>query len=209
VIDPILLERFNAQFDDLIVVAKESNGRLIKEPPDELFSKYLNVFIKSYLVSACSILEAFIQDLAFGYVEIIRARVISSNLPHNIVLWSASKDGNESAMALKAFELSKGKKDISDMVSGNYHKTLKAFARIGVGLDADPAIQSFKDIISSTVAKRNKIVHHNDDASDLSLTDIVNTTETFKAYAECLFRVVCASPHIIASPADTEVAEVN
>lgn len=87
--DPSLIDRFYQQFDDLAAVATESNLRVISEVPDPLFSKYVNVFTKSYLVSACSILEAFIQDLAYSYLLVIQARVEASNLPRNLVLWQA------------------------------------------------------------------------------------------------------------------------
>lgn len=63
-------------------------------------------------------------------------------------------------------------------------------------MDDNTDFVSFKDYISSTIEKRNKIVHHNDDASDLSLTDVIVTIQKFKIYSGVLFGAVCADPHL-------------
>lgn len=203
-IDTDILESFHSQFDELIAVSRQSNARLLFEPPDELFFNHQNVFIKAYLVSACSILEAFIQDLAYEYLKTIQMRVEETNLPHNVILWSTSigKDDEKlkKRQKFEPFKITKNKKSISDMVSGNYHKTMETFKVIGIDLSCDVSVSNHKDFISTTIDKRNQIVHHNDDASDLSLTDIATTIEHFKEYASELHRVVCSSPHLPPPP---------
>lgn len=85
-IDTTLLSNFVGQFENLKKVVIESSARSMKDPPDSLFYEHQNVFIKSYLVSACSMLEAFIQDLAAAYVDRLQERINSANLPFNLVV---------------------------------------------------------------------------------------------------------------------------
>ncbi|WP_157864190.1 HEPN domain-containing protein [Gluconacetobacter diazotrophicus] len=84
---------------------------------------------------------------------------------------------------------------IEDMISPNYWKTMKAFDRVGINLQGS-SVEQFKDEITTTVLKRNRIVHHNDEASDISFGDVVNKIDLFKKYCQCLFFVVSANTHI-------------
>lgn len=192
-IDDALLTKFLGQFSNLKQVVAESSARSIKDPPDSLFYDHQNVFIKSYLVSACSMLEAFIQDLASAYVDKLQAKINSANLPFNLVVWIAEHE--KATLEFKAFEAKKSKKDISDLISPNYWKTMQAFKRVGIDLSASD-LSNYRDFITTTVEKRNKIVHHNDDALDLSFSDVVATIDNFREYVECLFNAVCADPHL-------------
>lgn len=158
-----------------------------------MFYEHQNVFIKSYLVSACSILEAFIQDLAVGYVDQIQEKINAANLPLNLVTWFAEHE--KAKLEFKTFLARKTRKDISDMVSPNYWKTMQAFTRIGIDLSKSE-VASFKDVITSTIEKRNKIVHHNDDASDLSFVDVISTINVFEEYMNCIFSAVLNDPYI-------------
>lgn len=192
-IDGSLLIKFLGQFDNLKRVVAQSSARSIQDPPDGLFYENQNVFIKSYLVSACSILEAFIQDLAGAYVDKLQEKINSANLPFNLVAWIAEHE--KAKLEFKAFEAKKSKKDISDLVSPNYWKTMQAFNRIGIDLSTSE-ISKYKDFIASIVEKRNKIVHNNDDALDLSFSDIVAAIDQFESYTDCLFKAVCSDPHL-------------
>lgn len=197
-IDRRILDRFIEQFDGLDIVIKKSAARTISEPPDDLFLDNQNIFVKSYLVSACSILEAFIQELAMAYVDHIQDRINTANLPFNFVIWLAENEKTRSEF--KKFEGKKCKDDIEEMVSPNYWKTMKAFERVGIDLSGTE-ISIFKEDITTTVLKRNRIVHHNDEASDLSFGDISSTVNKFKAYCECLFTAVATNGHLVATAA--------
>lgn len=194
-ISPSILDRFSSQYDDLKTVVESSRSRVIAADPDPLFYDNQNVFVKAYLVSACSMLEAFIQDLAEAYMMEIQTRINNANLPYNFVAWLMSHD--KARLDYAKFEGKKTKKDISEMLSPNYHKTITAFERIGVRLTS-AEMSAYKDYISSTIDKRNKIVHHNDSASDLSFSDIITAIEEFRKYGEYLFRTVCSDPHVVA-----------
>lgn len=72
---------------------------------------------------------------------------------------------------------------------------MQAFNRIGIDLSTSE-ISKYKDFIASIVEKRNKIVHNNDDALDLSFSDIVAAIDQFESYTDCLFKAVCSDPHL-------------
>lgn len=117
----------------------------------------------------------------------------SANLPYNFVAWILSHE--KAKLSYKKLEANKGKKEISDMISPNYWKTMKAFERVGIDLSKSN-VSKYKDFIAATVEKRNKIVHHNDHASDVSFNDIVTAIDEFKSYTKCLFDAVSSDPHI-------------
>lgn len=192
-VDRQILERFVEQFDGLKSVIQMSAARTISDPPDTLFLENQNIFVKSYLVSACSMLEAFIQDLSMEYIAHIQDRINRANLPFNFVIWLAQNE--KPKPEFKKFEGTKSRKDIEDLISPDYWKTMKAFDRIGVDLSASN-VETFKDYITTIVLKRNRIVHHNDEASDLSFGDISTAVDQFKAYCECLFLAVSTNGHL-------------
>lgn len=78
-LDASSLASFQQQFNDLKKAVIEPNRRVVSVDSDELFSEYANVFIKSYIVSACSILEAFIQELAVSYVSVVQKNLDDAN----------------------------------------------------------------------------------------------------------------------------------
>lgn len=190
-----LLVKFADQFESLKRVVDESLERTAAAEPDPFFYDHQNVLIKSYLVSACSVLEAFIQDLLFAYLKEMQERLQLANLPHNFIVWEAGFE--KAKLDYRGFSGKKTKSDVSDMVSPNYWKTEKAFQRVGINLTGSGA-EEFKDFISSTITKRNNVVHHNDQASDLSFSDINNTIDHFKRYCDCLHKAVISSDHVAA-----------
>lgn len=188
-----LLENFIAQFDGLKAVVEESRVRVISDRPDPLFYDNQNVFIKSYLVSACSILEAFVQDLAYATVQLLDTRINEARIPWNYAVWVV---GNEKAkLKFDFLESKKTRKEISNLISPNFYKTLAAFEKIGIETGCDK-IHKHKDFVCSTVDKRNKVVHHNDDASDISFLDVVAIIDCFKEYATSLNEVVFQNPFL-------------
>ncbi len=192
-IDNQLVIGFTLQFENLKKVVTESSKRVISEPPDTLFVENQNVFIKSYLVSACSVLEAFIQDLATSCTLTLQHKINSLKIPYNFLTWITDHD--KAKAKFETFESTKTSKDISDLISPNYYKTISTFQRIGIDIN-NGTIASYKDYICAIVDKRNKIVHHNDVASDLSFADIITTIDTFILYIDALFKAVNFDPHL-------------
>lgn len=185
---------FFQQYERLKVVVLESNRRSLSDPPDELFQEHLNVFIKSYLVSSCSILEALLLEVANSYLDEMKESILRANIPNNIVQWSVLGDKCELG-EFSSFSVNKVKKDISDDLSANVGKTIKAFRRLGIDLASRGDFNSVKDFVASIVSKRNNIVHHNDDASDISLEDVANIIDQFRTYSEIIIDISFNCPH--------------
>jgi len=185
-----LLQSYIDQLNDLSAIVHESNARVLNVPPDALFNEYLNVFVKAYLVSACSILEAFVGDGAFSCLSSFKERVSAARIPHNLIEWEVIVDEKKKKDISGYFVIKKDRKAINENVSGNYYKTKEIFRKLGINLDSDETFKSFADSISATINKRNSIVHHNDDASDISLPDVLEKIIEFKAYISCIQRVV-------------------
>lgn len=187
---------FEAQLAALREVAEESNMRLFQDKPDPLFEEHANVFIKSYLVSACSVLEAFLQNEILYFVYEMKAKMQNANIPHNLTTWSAGAKNNHADRKFSSFEITLSDRELTERVSGNIDKTITAFSWVGVDLCSDVEFQDRKDFVSTRVTKRNAIIHDNDDASDLSFLDIIELVDEFSDYCRCVKRVVRNNSYI-------------
>ncbi|BFU63953.1 HEPN domain-containing protein [Rodentibacter abscessus] len=67
-------------------------------------------------------------------------------------------------------------------ISGNIKKTFNVFELLGVELANVVRDKPIKDQITAIVNKRNDIIHRNDDAIDISLSDISQYIETVDNY---------------------------
>lgn len=187
---------FEEQFAALREVVVESNRRTVREPADDLFFKNLNVFIKSYIVSACSILEVYIQEIAAAHFSNLCIKVQVANIPHNLIAWNAFGDTKAREFDYKPFEITVTETQLRELISGNFEKTVRAFKFVGVNLLGSEEFCRNKDFVASFVEKRNNIVHHNDAASDLSLMDVVNAIDVLVEYARTIRDVVDSSPFL-------------
>jgi hypothetical protein len=160
----------------------------------EFIRNNVNFFTKSFLITLCSLLETCIKDSIHSVAEEIDIRLSAAAIPSAIVEWKyrpkKKKDenpGESEAHNLEAglLKIRMSKKDVDDLVSGNVYKTKDTFLLVGVDLTSDKAEwNTRKEIIQSIVTKRNNIVHHNDDASDLSLGDIRGYIQKVEEYLD-------------------------
>jgi hypothetical protein len=138
-----------------------------------LITDNVNFFTKSFLISACAHLEMCIKELVFEISKDIDARLSSAAIPSSIVEWRLKKKSETSTAPKNLLSVNMTKKEIDDLVSGNVYRTKEAFALVGIDLAVQKIKwESWKDSIQAIVTRRNNIVHHNNDASDLSLGDI-------------------------------------
>lgn len=140
-----------------------------------LVTDNVNFFTKSFLISACAHLEMCIKEIVFELATDIDARLSMAAIPASIVEWRLTQkkrvETNSGGKPLLRVNMTK--KEVDDMVSGNVYRTKEALAIVGVELsDNKEQWESWKDSIQAIVTRRNNIVHHNDDASDLSMGDI-------------------------------------
>ena len=176
--------------DKLKTIVAESKQRVINDPPDHLFEVNQNFFVKAYLISLCTYLEAFLQDVATAHVECAKARIAAARVPHNMVRWSIHRDTKERDFTFTDFCLPLERSDIESELSGNPWKTIVLFKKIGINLPSDSNFDSIKQVVGSVVEKRNRIVHQNDDAADLSLDDIAGYADQFLAYMQAIHDLV-------------------
>ena len=189
-----VINRVSTQFACLREISISSHDRLARAD-DDLFRNHANVFVKSYIVSACTILECFLADLACEYVLAVEERVKHVHLPRNIVLWRVPAQIKPSEFRFEPFTLNIERKEIVNESSGNFYKTITLFNRLGIDLLSNNKIKLHKDFVASAIDKRNKIVHENDEALDITFLDVVEWINRFEAYAMDVFSCVNSSPY--------------
>ncbi|MCA6128690.1 HEPN domain-containing protein [Thalassolituus oleivorans] len=166
------LAQYTELFASLKCVIDISEQRVLADDPDVLFIDNVNFFVKSYLISVCSYLEAFLQDVAFKHSQAISKRVLSAQIPHNFLHWRLATGIKDKLLNYNDISLPVTKKDIANEISANPYRTLKLFQLLGVDLSKKEIFENNKDLINTIVTKRNNIIHHNDTAADVSFGDL-------------------------------------
>lgn len=178
--------RYERLYCSLKEIIKASENRVLSEEPDELFLVNVNFFVKSYLINICTYLESYLQDIAFMYASEIGARLKKAEIPNNFVRWQIVKEIKDKDLNFKNVDLSVDKKDITDNLSANPHKTIKMFQYLGIDLRSKEGFKNNKALVNSVVTKRNNIVHHNDKAMDVSFSDLLAYVEVFLIYMKSI-----------------------
>lgn len=173
-------------YRDLKEIIKASEDRVLMDKPDELFMVNTNFFVKAYLISLCTYLEAYLQDVAFMYANELNARIIQAEIPHNFVHWRIVKEVKEEKLDFKNITLEVEKKEISDNLSGNPYKTIKLFKYLGIDLLSTNDFKDNKDKVNSVVMTRNNIVHHNDKAINITFSDLITHIDVFLIYIKSI-----------------------
>ena len=177
-----LYAQYENIFQSLKDVVISSEQRVLADEPDPLFIGNVNFFVKSYLISVCSYLEAYLQDIAFKHSETISRKVAGAQIPHNFLHWRLNPGLKEKHLNYDNVSLCVTKKDISSEISANPYKTLKLFQLLGIDLAKKENFENNKDLINTIVTKRNNIVHHNDTAADISFGDLKSYIEVIILY---------------------------
>jgi hypothetical protein len=181
-------QKYEILFLSLKVIISESEHRVLCNEPDQLFLENVNFFVKSYLISICSYLEAMLQDLVFIQTQEINNRLLAANIPNNYLLWRVSENikDKDKRWGYKSGNLFLSKKEVSDNLSANPYRTLKLFNKLGIDLSANDVFETNKDLVNTIVAKRNSIIHHNDRAASVSFGDLVVYIETILKYTKAI-----------------------
>lgn len=177
-----LYEKYETLLTTLKGIIEQSQARVIGEEPDYIFSDNVNFFVKSYLINICTYLEAYLQDVAFEYSARVSERLIQAKVPHNFLYGKLVKDIKEKELAYIHASHTYNKKELSDIISGNPHKTITAFRLIGIDLSSSEKFVAHKNLVGTIVNKRNSIIHHNDEASDISFSDLLVHIDVFLEY---------------------------
>ncbi|WP_342040303.1 MAE_28990/MAE_18760 family HEPN-like nuclease [Aeromonas caviae] len=183
-------EKNKTQLELLKEIIKQSSDRVLSDEPDELFSTNVNFFVKSYLISICTYLESYLQEVAFELAKGICERANSANIPHNFLYWMTAKEIKEKDLKFTNATFKITKEKISDELSGNPYKTIRLFRFLGINLSSEVEFTNKKDLVNALVNKRNQIVHHNNSANDISFNDLLHNIELVVSYMNIIQQCV-------------------
>jgi hypothetical protein len=189
---PDFFSSYSSLIERLKDIISESKRRVINDPPDPLFQPNQNFFVKAYLISLCTYLEAFLQDVASAHVDSARERIVTAQVPNNMVRWSIQRDAKDRDLFFSDFRLPLDRMDIESELSGNPGKTIALFKKIGIDLASSTDFESVKSVVGSVVDKRNRIIHQNDEATDLTLDDITGYADQFLMYMQAIHSLVAS-----------------
>jgi len=191
-----LYQKYEALLTTLKEIIAQSQARVLREEPDDIFSENINFFVKSYLINICTYLEAYLQDIALEYSGRVTIRLKHAKIPHNFLYGKLAKDIKEKELEYVDASYAYSKKELSDIISGNPHKTISAFRLIGIDLGTSEKFVEHKNLVGTIVNKRNNIIHHNDEASDISFSDLLVHIDVFLEYMLSIESLLSASEEI-------------
>lgn len=182
-----------SQIEQLSTIIDSLNKRILDDNPDLLICNNSNFFSKSFLTTMCAYLESYLKDVLMIIVVETNTKLNSVKLPHNLIQWSLNMNKNLKEIDYKYenLNLTIEKKILDDYISGNPFKTVDLFKKFGINLQANQIFKTQKEQINSIVAKRNKILHHNDEASDVSFDDLQKNIILLKSYISNIDKVIC------------------
>jgi hypothetical protein len=186
-------ESYINQLNKLIEIISTSNNRIISNEPDVFFIENSNFFTKSFLVIMCAYLESYLKDALMVVIDETNIKLAQRNIPHNLIKWSLNidKDFKDSDSKIEPLKIKIRKKELDDFISGSPFRTRDLFKKFGIILEQDLIFLNHKDRINNIVLKRNKIVHHNDDASDISNADLIENIRILSEYITNLDKLIC------------------
>lgn len=189
------VEPFKNGLLELEAMVQETEREVIgSERAIPLITNNVNFFTKSFLISACAHLEMCIKEIVHEVSKDIDARLSTAAIPPSLIEWryNIKKKADQAAGASIPFSVKMTTKEIDDLVSGNVYRTKDALAVVGVELVSErDKWESWKESVQAIVTRRNNIVHHNDDASDISLGDIKNFIKIILGYVEFIISACC------------------
>ncbi len=191
-----LYKKYEALLTTLKEIIAQSQARVLREEPDDIFSENINFFVKSYLINICTYLEAYLQDVALEYSDRVTIRLKQAKIPHNFLYGKLAKDIKEKELEYVDASYAYTKKELSDIISGNPYKTINAFRLIGIDLGSSEKFVEHKSLVGTIVNKRNNIIHHNDEASDISFSDLLVHIDVFLEYMLSIESLLSASEEI-------------
>lgn len=179
-----LRDSYLGLMDSIKLIIDETQGRVLTSDPDPFFEENVNFFVKAYLITICTYLESYLKDIAHLRVELIAEKVKQTNLPQNLIRWSLSglKGLKKEDEKFEDLSIDIKKRQLGEHISGQPYKTLEVFKYIGLDLNKCDGFLESKEEITTIVNKRNSIIHHNDDASDITLGDLLVIAEKVKFY---------------------------
>lgn len=186
-------KKYTGLLDTLLKITVTSEKRLLKAESDRFFSENVNFLTKTYLIMLCVYLEAYLKDSFVCYVDYLNEVLKSVKLPQNLLRWSMSPKERlkDSACQYGDYTIGITRDDIDSFLSANPYRTQELFKFFGVNWENEDERLStlYKDVIKQIVTLRNKIIHYNDDASNVSLGDVCTYIVQVKEYLSILDKI--------------------
>lgn len=189
-------ESFENKLKDLEATIRDCDKIIISDEPVKFVYDNANFLTKSFLINLCGYFETYIKDALESLLFDFNMRLKNEKFPYNLIRWSieqkSSTDSKMSSILEKKhcrseiLYLKIKKKDLDSFISGNPFRTKDLFMMFGIDLEKNDDFTKYKDVINTIVTKRNNILHHNDDASDLGNSDILIYLQEVKQYANAL-----------------------
>lgn len=187
-----ILKKYEMQYTELKSLAELFRQRALDDHPDRLIAENTNFLSKSFLVVSCAYLESFLKEAALHIVDCLESRLKSARIPQNAIKWTLKNEAGYKACKDEYRNLTIGitSKEIDDEVSGNPWRTKDFFQILGFNLaESEKEWKAQKEVIQSIITKRNKVVHHNDHASDVTLDDIASNIDVLTKYLVFISRI--------------------
>lgn len=187
-------ESYINQLNKLIEIIEITNSRIISDEPDVFFLDNSNFFTKSFLVIMCAYLESYLKDALMVVIDETNEKLAQRNIPHNLIKWSLNidKEFKDADSKIEPLKIKIKKKELDDFISGSPFRTRDLFKKFGIILEQDAIFLSQKERVNNIVLKRNKIIHHNDDASDISNEDLKGNIKILSDYITNLDKLICS-----------------
>jgi len=188
---------YEALLEELKELNAETQNKVISDEPDVFITQNINFFTKSFMITLCAYLESFLKDITMTIIDNTNQKLANSKITHNLVKWSILKkkelgELNDNDLLFEDLTIKITKKELDEFISGSPYKTEKLFNKIGIKLSEDLVYKEQKEKVISIVEKRNKIVHHNDSASDISFSDIQTNIDTINSYMKNINNLITA-----------------
>lgn len=191
-----VFKNFEEKLEDLEQTVIDCNNIIISDEPVSFVYENANFLTKSFLISLCGYLETYLKDALEVLIIDYNERITKENFPYNLVRWSIeNKDKSDSKVQslldkkktrFEDLSIKLKKKDLDAFISGNPFRTKELFTMFGINLDEIDYYNQNKDSVNQIVSKRNNVLHHNDDASDLSNQDILQYIIQIRNYCKKL-----------------------
>lgn len=189
-------QNFEKKLKELEDTIRECDKIIISDEPVKFVYDNANFLTKSFLINLCGYLETYIKDALESLLFDINQRIKNESIPYNLIRWSIEQKPNNDAKMSSTLEkkhcrneildLKIKKKDLDNFISGNPFRTRDLLLMFGIDLDKNMDFQKYKEVINTIVTKRNNILHHNDNASDIGNSDVIIFLFEIKQYAYVL-----------------------